>query len=130
MCVTGSVAVLCILAFRGSMSRVVEQLCICLSQLKIGNICMQRCIVKCASRLFEPMWPGQSEAPLFLSLSLSASPISSFCYFPPQHCCLEKLSSLCTLCRKTEWSKGAHRGGEGERATDCSYCLRVRLAAS
>lgn len=37
---------------------------------------------------------------------------------------------LRSLHRKREWSKGAHRGGDGERATDCSYCLRVRLAAS
>lgn len=129
-CVTDTVAAFfCILRFRGSVSRVTEQLCICLCWLRTANICTQCCIVRCASRLFEPTWPGQSAVHLsfFISFCLSfLLPLP----FSSQHCCLEKLSSLCTLCWKREWSKGAHRGGEGERATDCSYCLRMRLEAS
>lgn len=57
-----------ILGFRGSVSRVIEQLCICLSRLKTANICMQCCIVRCASRLFESTWPGQSAVQIILPL--------------------------------------------------------------
>lgn len=129
----GQVAVLCVQGFKGFVSRVVEQLCICPSWLRTTNICMLCCIVRCetSDSVNQPDLANQHFSPSFLYLShcLSFSPPSAI-YSP--RCCLENYLLLALLAEKEHGVTG-HTEGEtegGERATDCSYCLRVRPVAS
>lgn len=102
-----------ILGFIDSVSGVIEQLCICLSWLRTANICMRRCIVRCASRLFEPTWTGRSAVPLSAFISFYLSFLFPLPFYSHRSCLEKIILPLHSLLEKRV-SKGAQRGRGSE----------------
>lgn len=111
---------MCILGLRKSVSSIMEQLFAFV--LALDN-----------KHLHAPLYHQMSPQTLWTNMT-PPNPNLLRCFFsPPSAIFLPTLlfgKIILPLHSLLEKSKGVHRGGEGERATDCSYCLRMRLAAS